>query len=267
AKVRITGHQCSLVFDGQGRSKAVDTVELVLGLDLGGTERSLGCGVHQADGQCMHSAHGCDRSVQPMSAKDSAIDLSVVHRCHQNIGTPAQRFLQKFVHFVGGCSLLKESKQCACIEHIRLHGSRLPSWRCSSRHFSSKSGPSARQPITRSMYASVMGCRTMRPNWSSRNLTLVTAAIPCLRRSSAGTTSWPFEVNVALASFMTYILPQVRHTLLGGRRHSGNSGTSRQSRTASKTARCGAPDRFRDHSPSQPTLLSISLTPRSSRNI
>src|SRR2546427_6414021 len=80
AKVRITGHQCSLVFDGQGRSKAVDTVELVLGLDLGGTERSLGCGVHQADGQCMHSAHGCDRSVQPMSAKDSAIDLSVVHR-------------------------------------------------------------------------------------------------------------------------------------------------------------------------------------------
>src|SRR5213080_1279003 len=127
AKVRVTGHQCSFVFDGQGRSKAVDIVELVLGLDLGGTERSLGCGVHQADGQCMHSAHGCDRSVQPMFAKDSAIDLSVVHR-----------FLQKFVHFVGGCSLLKESKQCACIEHIRLHGSRLPSWRCSSRHFSSK---------------------------------------------------------------------------------------------------------------------------------
>src|SRR5947207_13784688 len=58
-----------------------------------------------------------------------------------------------------------------------------------------------------------MGCRTIRPNWSSRNLTLVPAAIPCLRRSSAGTTSWPFEVNVALASFMTYILPQVRRTL------------------------------------------------------
>src|SRR5439155_12874466 len=100
-----------------------------------------------------------------------------------------------------------------------------------------------------------------------KNLTLVPAVIPCLRRSSAGTTSWPFEVNVALTSFMTYILPQVRHTLLGGRRHSGNNGTSRQSRTPSKTARCGAPDRFRDHSPSQPTLLSISLTPRSSRNI
>src|SRR6184192_137470 len=56
AKVGVTGHQCSLVFDGQGRSKAVDIVELVLGLDLDGTERSLGCGVHQADGQCMHSA-------------------------------------------------------------------------------------------------------------------------------------------------------------------------------------------------------------------
>jgi hypothetical protein len=42
AKVRITGHQCSLVFDGQGRGKAVDIVELVLGLDLGGMERPLG---------------------------------------------------------------------------------------------------------------------------------------------------------------------------------------------------------------------------------
>src|SRR6266478_5910517 len=63
-----------------------------------------------------------------------------------------------------------------------------------------------------------MGCRTMRPNWSSRNLTLVPAAIPCLRRSSAGTTSWPFEVNVALASFMTYILSQVRHPIVGAAR-------------------------------------------------
>src|SRR5438552_6193418 len=54
---------------------------------------------------------------------------------------------------------------------------------------------------------------------------------------------------------------------IGELRHAGNNGTSRQSRTPSKTARCGAPDRFRDHSPSQPTLLSISLTPRSSRNI
>jgi hypothetical protein len=37
------------------------------------------------------------------------------------------------------------------------------------------------------------------------------AAIPCLRRSSAGTTSWPFEVNVARSSSMTYTLLQVRH--------------------------------------------------------
>src|SRR6266568_1049914 len=72
-----------------------------------------------------------------------------------------------------------------------------------------------------------MGCKTMRPNWSSKNLTLVPAAIPCLRRSSAGTTSWPFEVNVALTSFMTYILPHVRHTC-GGRR-SGNEWRPRNS--------------------------------------
>jgi hypothetical protein len=37
------------------------------------------------------------------------------------------------------------------------------------------------------------------------------AAIPCLRRSSAGTTSWPFEVNVARSPSMTYTLLQVRH--------------------------------------------------------
>src|SRR3974390_828423 len=57
-----------------------------------------------------------------------------------------------------------------------------------------------------------MGCRTMRPNASSRNLTLVPASIPCLRRSSAGITSWPFEVNVALASFMAYMITDVRHS-------------------------------------------------------
>src|SRR2546427_13204661 len=50
AKVGGTGHQCSLVFDGQGRSKPVDIVELVLGLVLGGTELSLGRGVPHADG-------------------------------------------------------------------------------------------------------------------------------------------------------------------------------------------------------------------------
>ncbi len=37
------------------------------------------------------------------------------------------------------------------------------------------------------------------------NLTFVPALIPCLRRSSAGTTSWPFDVNVPLRSRMSYI--------------------------------------------------------------
>src|SRR6266568_1099285 len=72
------------------------------------------------------------------------------------------------------------------------------------------SGPDARHPITRSTYSSVMGCRTIRPNWSSKNLTLVPAAIPCLRRSSAGMTSWPLDVNVPLSSFMSYIISHVR---------------------------------------------------------
>src|SRR5437868_5282593 len=33
--------------------------------------------------------------------------------------------------------------------------------------------------------------------------------MPCLRRSSAGITSWPFEVNVALGSLMSYIIAEV----------------------------------------------------------
>src|SRR3974377_686929 len=57
-----------------------------------------------------------------------------------------------------------------------------------------------------------MGCRTMRPNASSRNLALGPASIPCLRRSSAGISSVPFEVNVALASFMAYMITDVRHS-------------------------------------------------------
>src|SRR5271157_490221 len=57
-----------------------------------------------------------------------------------------------------------------------------------------------------------MGWRTMRPNSSSRNLTRVPASILCLRRSPAGTTSWPLDVNVPLISFMAYILSRVRHT-------------------------------------------------------
>src|SRR5271157_2023022 len=56
-----------------------------------------------------------------------------------------------------------------------------------------------------------MGWRTMRPNSSSRNLTWVPASIPCLRRSPAGTTSWPLDVNVPLISFTAYILSWVRH--------------------------------------------------------
>src|SRR5437762_14304207 len=73
AKVRITGHQGSLVFDGQGRSKAIDIAELVLGLNLGGAECSLGRGVHQQHTRCMHSAAACDGSVATIRAKDSAV--------------------------------------------------------------------------------------------------------------------------------------------------------------------------------------------------
>jgi len=76
AKVRITGHQCSLVFDGQGRSKAVDIVELVLGLDLGGTETLFGVW-RPSGGWAMHAQRSWLRPLGPaMFAKDSAIDLS-----------------------------------------------------------------------------------------------------------------------------------------------------------------------------------------------
>jgi hypothetical protein len=34
---------------------------------------------------------------------------------------------------------------------------------------------------------------------------LVPASIPCFRLSATGITSWPFEVNVALCVFMSYI--------------------------------------------------------------
>src|SRR5579872_765668 len=86
--------------------------------------------------------------------------------------------------------------------------------RCSFSQLESRSDPSARHPIRRSIYFSVTGCRTIRPNWSSRNLTRVPASIPCLRRNSAGTTSWPFEVNVALSTDMSYILAQCKATSL-----------------------------------------------------
>jgi len=45
-------------------------------------------------------------------------------------------------------------------------------------------------------------------------LTLVPAPIPCLRLSSAGTTSWPFDVKVALIPFMAYMIPEVRRLIL-----------------------------------------------------
>ena len=72
AKVRITGHQRGLVLDCQGRSKAVHIIKLVLGLDVTSTERSLRRRLYQTDGQWMHGAHGCHRSVQAMFAKNPA---------------------------------------------------------------------------------------------------------------------------------------------------------------------------------------------------
>src|SRR6266496_5518509 len=104
--------------------------------------------------------------------------------------------------------ILHEQKQSTGIENVCPQNlSFSPSARCSSNQLSSKFEP-LRQPRTRAMYSSVTGCRTMRPKESSRNLTFVPARIPCFLRSSAGTTSWPLDVNVALKSLMPYMLSQ-----------------------------------------------------------
>ena len=67
---------------------------------------------------------------------------------------------------------------------------------------SSDGGASWSQVTTTGLASNVI-----RPNWSSKNLTLVPASILCFRRSSAGITSWPFDVNVEYLSFMSYMIP------------------------------------------------------------